>query len=135
MIEGSQTPKPHTIQFETTEYIDRVMKVADKDLNARCEKWALELAGLRNEWRLEHRNLIERYETSERLKEDAKTAVDDHFKRINDLQVRMDKLQTQFVTSEQVDRRIKTATVYAFSIAIALIGVLGTVIVALIGKL
>jgi transposase-like protein len=135
MIDDGQVPIIHTIQFETIAYIDRVKKEFEKDLNARCEKWNLELDGLRNEWRLEHRNLINQIDTAEKIKATDKIEVDKHFERINDLQARMDKIQTQFVTKDAVDQRIKTYLAYSFGISIAIISILGIIIGVLVGKL
>jgi hypothetical protein len=135
MIEDGQIPTPHTIQFETIAYIDRVKKEFEKDLNARCDKWKLELDGLRNEWRLEHKNLIDRYEASERIKADAKIDDDKHFDRQNDLQNKMDKMQVRFITKDEVDGRIKMYLAYSFGVAIAIIAILGTIIVGLLGRL
>jgi hypothetical protein len=82
------------------ETINLNIQKIDSDIEAKCKLLDSEINTLRTEWRLEHANLIQRYEESERSKAIAKIEVDKHFENINSLQARMDKLSETFITKE-----------------------------------
>jgi ribosome assembly protein YihI (activator of Der GTPase) len=120
-------------------YIDRVIKTLNEKIESKCSIWELELSGvgkelesLRREWILEHKNLIQRFESEQEFKSSEKIEVDKHFERINELQARMDKLSMTFLTTEQVDYKIKLAIAdqnkyitILMAIIVAALGVIG----------
>ena len=140
-----QSTYPQTISVRLLDYIDRVARSIEAKLNSNCEAWQLELSvlrlelnGLRNEWILEHKNLIQRFESFIKQYESDKYQTAEHFERINGLQGRLDKISGSFLTSEMVDTKIELAlakqTKYTL-VVLALLAVAGGVIAALIGKL
>lgn len=117
----SNTEGDNCISVNIQNYVeDKITSVKDS-INNKCELLQISLNGLRSEWTIEHRNLIQRYETSENAKALAKIEVDKHFETINGLQTRMDKLTENFVTKEDftktIDDRMKVvwATVASIS--------------------
>ena len=136
-MEGDGQPNP-SIVISPIEYIDRVVKASEKDLNGRCEKWDLKLDSLRKEWASGHTALLQAIETAEKIKQAEKIEQEDHFRRINDLQYRMDKLQLTFASSDAVDLKIKAALSRQsinIMILLGLLTVSGAIIAALLGRL
>jgi chromosome segregation ATPase len=118
MIEDERPKEvyPQTINVRIIEYIDRTIKTVIEKIESKCDTWRLELSGLRleltslrAEWRLEHQNLIQRFETFVSQYNENNISIDKHFERINELQSRMDKLSTAFMTADQVDTKIQLA--------------------------
>jgi hypothetical protein len=127
---------PKTINIELINYIDRLVNKIQCSIESNCKIWEINLAALRKEWELEHKNLILRYETSENLKLIEKEAIDKHFEDINGLQNRMDKLSSTFVTTENFDRILndRLRSVWTIVSAISMI-LISAFIAHLFGKL
>jgi hypothetical protein len=136
---------PSTINVRLLDYIDRTLKSIYEKIESKCDVWRLELSnlrlelvGLRNEWKLENTNLIQRFESFLKQYENDKAQTVEHFDRVNNLQGRLDKMTTTFQTSEMVDAKIELAlakqTRYTL-LALALLAVAGGIIAALLGKL
>lgn len=120
-----------SINVELIDYIDRVVHKIQCSIDGKCEVWQMGLGALRKEWELEHRNLINRYESSEREKAVAKIEVDRHFETINGLQARMDKLSESFVTKKEFDKQFSSMKAWLNGCLISLILLLIAVIVDL----
>jgi hypothetical protein len=140
MIEDERSKEvyPQTINVRILEYIDRTIKTIEAKIESKCDIWRLELSGLRNEWKLEHLNLIQRFESFLKQYEADKIQVQEHFDRQNNFQVRLDKITETHLTAKDVDGRIELAlarqtkyTVLVIGLLIAAIGI----IAALLGKL
>jgi len=67
------------------------------------------LSNLRTEFELKLSALREEYKKSELLIAEAKAAVDKHFDESNNYRVQLDKQATSFMTSRDVDERVKLA--------------------------
>ena len=104
----------------------------EERMGSKCELWELALAGLRAEWTLEHKNLIQRFEASENAKILAKGEVDRHFEISNNMQARIDKMTTTFPTKEdlaqvrveferRLDEKMKNIWILIMSISATLI--------------
>jgi hypothetical protein len=123
------------ISLPAIEYIDKTKKTIDEKIAAKCTEWQMGLSALRKEWELEHKNLIQRYEESEKAKSLAKIEVDKHFENINSLQNRMDKLSDTFVTKDafetEIEGRMKNIWTTLSAISLVLIG---TFIAHIFGK-
>ena len=119
---------PRTINVDLIDYIDRAIHKIEIKIDGKCDVWRLELAVLRKEWELEHKNLIQRYDASEHIKSIEKLEVDRHFERINGLQALMDKANETFVTKsdfkDQTDSLKTWVTGCLVSLVLLLIAVL-----------
>jgi hypothetical protein len=109
----------------------------EEKIGAKCELWQVSLERLRAEWALEHKNLIQRFEDSEKAKALAKDSVDRHFETINTLQQRMDKLTVTFVSKEdhialreEFDRKISDKMKHVWTVVILVLSVLAGAFVA-----
>lgn len=100
----SNTKGNDYILINIKNFIDEKAEYVINYVNSKCELWQLVLDGLRTEWQLEHKNLVQRYETSENAKAIAKIEVDKHFESINSLQTRMDKLSASFISKENLKK-------------------------------
>lgn len=86
------------ITIDLHEYMDRLLS------NLRLE-FDLKLSAMRGEMSA----LREEYKKSEKQVNEAKSDVDAHFDAVNNLQARMDKMSQTFLTSKDVDEKIKLA--------------------------
>jgi hypothetical protein len=125
---------PDTIQTNIRDIINEKYKDLNDRIEAKCTLWNLALSGLRSEWLLEHRNLIQRYEASEQAKALAKTEVDRHFETINSLQARMDKLSDSFVTKDEFKKQVDSLKTWMTGCMVSLIVLLVTVIIDIMRK-
>jgi hypothetical protein len=136
IIDDGQIPHPQTINIGMIEYIDRVVNHLKSIIESKCEKWDLGLNKLRTEWKLEHTNLIQRFESFLLQYENNNIEIEKHFERINELQNRMDKLSNTFVTKETFDEKMKSANMFRDSLQIIMWSlIIGAFIAHIFGKL
>ena len=109
MIEDERTKEvyPQTINVRILEYIDRTIKSVETKIESNCDVWRLELGGLRNEWVLEHRNLVNRVDSFIEQYERNNTEIDKHFLRSNDLQQAMNNLQKTFISNDKLEDKLR----------------------------
>lgn len=122
-------PSSPTINILISDYIAEVAERLNHKMDHECEVWNLGLSALRKEWEMEHKNLVFRYESSEREKATAKVEVDKHFETINGLQARMDKLSENFITKTEFKSQIDSLKAWITGGLISLIILLVAVIV------